>query len=187
MPVYLNELPALSPSRSLKVARYFIGIALPDSITQELVKLQSSLADLYQGNPVAPENLHVTVLFLGSMSEEELTHAQQELRTVIVKPFTLALTNVETTSHIIWVTVPSQELTQLHTAIVTQLPRYQQERDYTGHITIARVKKFIDKQAIKNLEVAPLSWTVNSFGLYSSETYQEGPEYTLIEEYGEKH
>lgn len=168
------------------MARYFIGIALPDSITQELTDQQSSLADLYQGNPVAPENLHVTLLFLGSLSEQELTRTQQELRLVTVEPFALAFTNVETTSHIIWVTVPSQELTQLHTAIVTQLPQFQQERDYTGHITLARVKKFIDKQAIKNLEVASVSWTVRSFGLYSSETYQEGPEYTLIEEYGEK-
>ena len=160
--------------------RYFIGIALPDEISKELTTLQDNMSTLYTGNPVAQENLHVTLLFLGNVLKEELTEIRSTLRSVAHPKFTLQLKNIETTSHVIWVTVPS---TNLYTRIVSHLPQHEQKRDYTGHITLARVKEFSDKTAIKSLELPPISWTVTSFTLYGSQTFHEGPEYTIIEEF----
>jgi 2'-5' RNA ligase len=164
---------------------YFIGIALPDAIRKELVRTQESLKEkeLFLGKCVIQENLHITLLFLGKISHEELTHIKEGLSRFAFRPFTVQLEALGTTSRIVWVTVPSEELRELYHSLIALMPSYAEQREYTGHITIARVKKFLKKEIIPQIEIAPLSWKVTSFGLYVSRTYQEGPEYTLIEEY----
>ena len=162
---------------------YFIGITLPKNISDELVRVQQAVAGCYQGNEVAPDKLHVTLLFLGTLAKQELTQVQDILRTITVTPFTLTLGSLETKKHLIWATVPAEELTQLYHMMTTKLPEYTQQRPHTGHITLARVKEYEERLAITDQEIAPLSWQVDSFGLYSSQTLQEGPQYNLIETY----
>ncbi len=163
--------------------RYFIGIFLPDNLCNTLATLQEQIRPAFEGNLVAPKNLHVTVVFCGTVTDEDLGKLLSQLDSIKNPPFYLMLADIQAMKHIIWITVPSQELEDLHTRITTLLPDYSQKRAYTGHITLARVKSYHNKKILGSIEIPPLIWKVSSFGLYRSVTYQEGPQYTLIKEF----
>lgn len=165
--------------------RYFIGIKLPDKITEELVRVQSLLQKeaLFTGKYVEPENLHITLVFLGPKSDDEITFITKELTKVRYPKFKATLQKVEATKHVMWVTLQAPELIGLYDKLVT-LIGHKEDRDYTGHITIARIKKVDDRQELKksvsSLTIEPLSWQVDSFSLFHAETRQTGPVYTSI-------
>ncbi len=173
--------------------RYFVGIALPEHVRAELVRIQDLLKQegLFSGRFVRPENLHITMLFLGSLDEEQLQTISEKLASIALVPFTVQLNRLEvprwSPAHVLWINLLEDQLGSLYTHLVTVLPEYKEKREFTGHCTLARIKKVHDTQALKallgTLEVKPLTWEVSSFSLCSSVTRQGGPEYTLIKTY----
>ena len=173
--------------------RYFIGIALPKQVTSELMRIQTLLKkeNLFTGRFIKPDNLHITMLFLGSKTDEEIRKISQDLSSVRTAPCTVQLGTVEvphwSPARVLWVTLPSDHVSTLYEELITVLPEHKEKREFTAHCTIARIKKVDDKQALKaflaTVRVEPLSWEIDSFSLYSSQTYEEGPEYTLVNTY----
>lgn len=165
--------------------RYFIGISLPENVQKELIRIQEKLKQEkhFLGTYVPPENLHITVLFLGTLSKEEIQTIKALLHRVSVAPFTVQLNTLGTTTRVVWVTLTSPGLVTFHESLTSLLPCTKEKRDFTGHITIARVKKFYQNADFEKHSVVPLSWEATSYGLYESITYQEGPRYNLIEKY----
>ncbi len=173
--------------------RYFIGIELPSQVSIELLRIQHiiSEAQVCTASWVKPDNLHCTLLFLGNLTEQELRALINLLSTIRYPPFFTELEQIQvprwSSPHLIWVTLSNNGLSDLYATLCKELPDYQETRSFTGHCTIARLKKVPNKAALKGLiesiEIALLSWEVTSFSLFSSRTEQTGAEYTLIKKY----
>ena len=59
--------------------RTFIAIDIPDSIKNEIIKIQNSLPE-FIGKKTEKENLHLTLKFLGEIDEEKIELIKKELR-----------------------------------------------------------------------------------------------------------
>lgn len=71
--------------------RAFLALPLPEATRGELATLQRRLGLL---RPVAPENLHLTLVFLGSHPEPVLQEAHEALEALGGRAFTLGLRGV---------------------------------------------------------------------------------------------
>jgi RNA 2',3'-cyclic 3'-phosphodiesterase len=170
--------------------RYFIALELPEAIKQEICSVQKQLKilDLFRGTYVAADNLHVTLLFLGSLEEPEKEAVIQKMSLITTPPFTLQLLSAEVPSwrppRVLWVATHTEDLTTLFTEISTLVPEYTEKRPYKGHITLARIRNIEDpqplKHALSSLEIHPLSWQVTSVSLFQSHTPQTGSNDLLV-------
>lgn len=67
--------------------RLFAAILLPDSIKAQLLQVQDLLHTYGNGNFTRPENLHLTLAFLGETQQEDA--AIRAIRQADIAPFTL--------------------------------------------------------------------------------------------------
>jgi 2'-5' RNA ligase len=179
--------------------RTFIAVA-PDPFTHDrLVGLQERLAEA--GVPVKwvePDNLHLTLLFLGEVDARETpavcAAVANVCRAVLAFPMTLAGVGAFPTPRrprtlIVHVTEGADELKALHASLETPLLDLgcyrREERAYTPHLTLGRVKGQAAAEplaaAVKQFE----RWQggqsqVREVLVMSSELRAAGPEYTIL-------
>jgi RNA 2',3'-cyclic 3'-phosphodiesterase len=134
--------------------RSFIAIELPDELRVELSKLQNSLI-LSQQNWVKwvkPDSIHLTLKFLGDISAgqiKEITQAIEE-GTSEIPPFTLQIKDLGVFPNlkriqVVWVGLDGdlERLTKLQQRIeenMVILGYPAEERDFTPHLTLGRVR-----------------------------------------------
>jgi len=58
--------------------RLFLGLPIPSELTQALTRLAQAI-ELPKGRRTAPENLHLTLVFLGEVAGPTLPHIEQKL------------------------------------------------------------------------------------------------------------
>jgi 2'-5' RNA ligase len=185
--------------------RTFIAVDLGKPIRDRIVALQEELARAgTEVKWVEPENLHVTMLFLGEVDERELPAVCRVVAdcTQQHQPFPMS---VETAGcfptprrpRVLWVGVGegTQPLCALHDALeppLMDLGCYRrEERKYTPHITLGRVKsdshrssgRPTDKLAAALAKQA--GWkggeiTVRELLVMGSELTPKGPVYTVL-------
>ena len=172
--------------------RLFVSIPLPQlCMISSYKKKQLRESAFFEGSFVAPENLHITLVFLGSVSEEESKIIDSELASISYPSFTLQLDALEVNSHshphVLWAALDAPSLTSLAQLIAAKLPRYKQDIEFNGHITIARIKHLNHRErffaALKNMPLTPILWSAREYELISSETLPEGPVYTIRARY----
>ncbi len=115
---------------------------------------------------VRPEGLHITIKFLGEVSEDRLIAVKGRLQDIAteMRPFSLRVKGTGTfpllplhrrlTSppRVIWVAIEeSKELIDLKRSVDENLKGlgFPEEREFTGHITLARIK---DKNCYLRIE-----------------------------------
>jgi 2'-5' RNA ligase len=169
--------------------RLFIGVALPDEVRASLSALCTGVQ---AARWVAPEQLHVTLRFLGWTREEEVAALQSALGRVSAPAFGLSLKGVgafpsaaeRKPTRVLWAGVtPVAPLTAVKAAIDEALGPDPEPRDFHPHVTLARFKEragpslaeFLDRHAA--LGSAP--WPVTSFHLYRSRMQRLGSVYTI--------
>jgi 2'-5' RNA ligase len=179
--------------------RTFIAIDLGKAIRDRLIALQENLARSgTEVKWVEPENLHVTLLFLGEVDERDVPQVCQVVAEAAQQRPSFPL-SVETTGcfpnvrrpRVLWVGVGEgkQEVCTLHDALekpLLELGCYRrEERQYTPHITLGRVKsdRPTDRLAAALLKYA--GWkggetTVREVLIMSSELTSKGPIYTVL-------
>ncbi len=169
--------------------RIFVSVLLPPEIITELIRVQKELRayDAFEGNFVRPENMHITLHFFGSVDDNLLPVIGAQLVAVTQQSFEVHLKALEVNSrskpHVLWVSVVSPELEALALRIQQAFPAFKEERAFTGHITLARMKKVTKdrfRTALAEIQVKPLSWVVNEYALQVSDTTPEGPLYTTL-------
>ncbi len=179
--------------------RTFIAVDLGKSIRDRLVSLQERLAQ--SGAPVKwveVENLHVTLLFLGEVEDREVPAVCRAVADVCQKmtPFNLAVEAVSCFGNprrprTLWAGIGegSQELCALHDALETPLLDLgcyrREERRYTPHITIGRVKTERPSDTLAAALTRNASWKagetlIREIQVMSSELTPEGPIYTVL-------
>jgi len=75
--------------------RLFLGLPIPPELAQALTRLTRAI-EPPKGRPTIPENLHLTLVFLGEVTEPTLPPIEQELSDLIFAPVQLKLTSLNT-------------------------------------------------------------------------------------------
>ncbi|NIW86813.1 MAG: RNA 2',3'-cyclic phosphodiesterase [Gammaproteobacteria bacterium] len=136
-----------------------------------------------QGKPVATENLHITLVFLGSVTPGQCACAERAAAQVTGPAFTLRLERLGwyRRARVVW-SAPAQTPEALR-ALVAGLNRglgacgfEPDTRPYHAHVTLARkVARRVDEAAHP-----PIEWTVDAFHLVQSRTHPEGSRYHTL-------
>ena len=170
--------------------RLFIGIALPPSLSALLAKAAHTLVAA-EGQPrpritwTRPENMHVTLSFLGQVDPSRLDQIQHALATIHAPQLKLQLNGVGSfpKSGILHTQIkPSPSLLNLAEQVFQSMeicgfPR--ERRPYTPHITLARSKEPIDIHHRTENPVFQQSFTAHELRLYESITGSEGAHYEV--------
>jgi 2'-5' RNA ligase len=179
--------------------RTFIAIDPGKEIRARLVSLQEQLARAgTEVKWVEPENLHVTLLFLGEVDERDLPAVCKAVADVTEQTLTFP-TNVERVGcfpnprrpRTLWAGVGegTQPLCTLHDALeapLLELGCYRrEERQFTPHITLGRVKSDRPTDKLAAALAKSAGWQggetlVREVLVMGSELTPSGPVYTVL-------
>ncbi|MCX5707048.1 MAG: RNA 2',3'-cyclic phosphodiesterase [Candidatus Omnitrophica bacterium] len=182
--------------------RSFIAIGLPKEIQASLKLLQDKLkksgADL---KLVKPENIHLTLKFLGEIDENKLTKISPILETLLQNKtaFQIKLSSLGTfpkinSPRVVWVgmALGEQEVKIIAGELEEKLEKIgipKEDKPFSSHITIARVKSGLNKeklvQAINDLGkdyTQSLEFTAEKITLFKSTLMPTGPIYEVLKE-----
>lgn len=161
--------------------RIFIAINLPESAKKQLADYQKKIEGLFQEpSPIRwtnEENLHITLEFLGNLSDDEVMKVCQEAEESAKQkqPFTVTLNRIvygppkKMPPRMIWVS--GEKIKEL---------------GLVPHITLGRIKMWefrqIDPEERPDvLQEINLSFEVNSIEVMESKLQKFGPDYTILE------
>lgn len=181
------------------MTRTFLALELPDAVRHAL---RRKIDHLGRAMPevrwVDPAGLHLTLAFLGELDDERLDAATQAAADVAGAhaPFTLRLGGVGTfgsarSPRVIWVDVAGERarLLQLQAALADDLegrgfPR--EERPFSPHLTLARIKKPVSDDALTALArvqrepATRLTWQIEAISVMKSELARPAARYTAL-------
>jgi 2'-5' RNA ligase len=178
--------------------RTFISVDIEDPNVLSKIKLvKNSLSSLGADlKLVEDENLHLTLVFIGEVPEPQITVIKHALQEVKRKPFRIHLYGAGcfptcNRPRVLWIGTKegSEEMTQLYKKITSSLRKekisFEEEKDYTPHLTIARVRsnKNIGKIAklLEALIDEDFGWIeVKEFRLKKSTLTPKGPIYETL-------
>lgn len=157
-----------------ELTRCFIAIKFPDEIIKEIARVQGVLGKrVFQGKLTEIENLHLTLKFLGEISEEKVLKVRKKLREIKFNEFSAKLMGAGTFNtadrksavpktfygkkkvsgirgnpRIVWIKVGGESIFKLQEKIDGALEGcgFKKEERFMSHLTIARVKYVKDKK-----------------------------------------
>lgn len=163
------------------MSRLFVAVWPPDDVLEQLRALPRP--DTPSVRWSTEDQWHVTLRFLGNVDDvdevrDALASIELPAASVRVGPATKRLGNGVLMVPVHGVDDLAHEVLRVTDEIVPN-----QERHFTGHLTVARAKS---RGAIpRSLEGTPLeaAWTATSFALVRSQTKPTGAVYTDVETY----
>ncbi len=175
--------------------RAFICLDFPPEIIKESARIQAQIEskNLFTGKITEPENLHITLKFLGEIEKEKIETIKQKLSKIKFSPLNLHLESVgvfnfKGNPRILWLKVAGKEIFNLQKQIDLSLKEeFPPEKRFMSHLTIARIKFTKDKkyffEYLKSIKCKKIKFQVNSFHLKQSTLKRFGPVYEIIESY----
>ncbi len=185
--------------------RCFIAIDMPENVKlkiaeiQEKIKTQLSRACIFKF--VEPQNLHLTLKFIGETQQVEalkqaLLECKQKFTELSIKKFQAHIAGFGVFPDMKFIRVlwfglePEQQFEQLHRIIENCTARhgFKKENRFKAHVTLARVKVVKDKTKLikivadlaKTNATNAISFEVNKIKLKQSTLTRHGPIYTDI-------
>ena len=168
--------------------RLFVALGLPDALCQRLAALQQPLP---RTRWVAPENMHVTLRFIGEVSGGTAADIDGMLARVSMPTFDLTIGGGDRFAskgrvRALWAGVGrSPELARLHGKIETACQRAglaPEGRKFHPHVTLARCRDVREELVLPFLptlgRIRDETFRVGEFVLYSSRLGRNGPLYT---------
>ncbi|TGK28089.1 RNA 2',3'-cyclic phosphodiesterase [Leptospira gomenensis] len=173
--------------------RIFLGISVPEEVKEQLVRICYGLPDIRW---VLPENFHVTLLFLGEQSREQVDVVSDFCSTIASPSFRLNLQSVGTfekqkSPSILFAKVLlNEELVKLQKKLdsgIRKLGFAPERQEYRPHLTLGRFKNSNGLRVAAYLEefsgFTSSEFYVSEFHIYSSRTFSEGPVYSIEESF----
>ena len=189
--------------------RIFIAINLPEKVKEKLIFHQNKIEELFiqnltEGSGAGPirwtkkESLHITLNFLGNVSDEELMDVLKITKEVGERnqPFLINLIRIcygppKQPPKMVWVEgEKSEELGKLQNDLESSLAGRKilerENRAYSPHITLGRIKQWefrkieTEERPQVNEEIS-YSFEVKSIELMESQLKRGGSEYTVLE------
>lgn len=173
----------MSPESEQKTRRLFFAL-WPDPALQRQMAALAEEARRAGGRPVREENLHVTLAFLGNVTEGQLACLRRGLSDVQGRAFTLMLDRLGgfRRSGITW--LGATEVPEALTALVVQIGQLMEAcglapdtRPYQPHVTLRRRSRRSPGQP----PFTPLRWPVAEFVLIESHISGDGARYEVLE------
>ena len=173
--------------------RCFISIDLPKEVRNELSEIQKRI---YSNDTkllnVKPDNIHITLKFLGEIDGIQLDKIKGVLSKLKFKRFKARLNSMgvfpdENFIRIVWVGIePKEKMHEIHDTLDNELHRegFPLDNEFESHATLARVKTVKHKRAFSELlnkiKINPLEFEINEISLKESILTPEGPIYSDI-------
>jgi len=162
--------------------RLFLALWPPPQAQSEIASIARQLA-IEGGRLIAPEHLHVTLVFLGACDLARRECVEQAAASVSVSAFELHLTAVQwrRRSGIVWLTTTEvpRPLTQLVESLNGALEACgfaSASRPYRTHLTIARnVSRFRGGR-----EITAIAWRAREYCLVVSSPTSRGSQYAVV-------
>ncbi len=155
----------------------------PDPETRDGLRRIGRGLSSHGGRPTHPEDLHLTLVFLGQVEAERFDCVIQAAEAVSAGPLQF---KIDRAGHwkrpkILWCgpSEPSQPLQQLVEDLQEELAQcdFQPEkRPYCPHVTLARKARPMEDCALEE----PLEWRAEEFALVSSLPVNEPPRYRIL-------
>jgi 2'-5' RNA ligase len=174
--------------------RLFIAFDLPKNVVKRLVDLQKQIGiDLAQIKFVEPENMHLTLKFLGEVEEGKVGKIIERLKSVKFKPFMTSISEIgvfpnEKFIRVVWIGLkPFDPIEDLHNRIDSALSdMFNKDEKFQAHVTLGRVKFIKDKKkflsVLKALKMSDIvePFVIDKFSLKKSTLTPKGPIYENI-------
>ncbi|NYZ77042.1 RNA 2',3'-cyclic phosphodiesterase [Candidatus Micrarchaeota archaeon] len=171
--------------------RLFVAVELPEELRNRIHSLAGELPqDAVKA--VEKENIHLTLKFLGDTPESKVAEIIERLEGVSSGPFRCAVSGAGVFPNpdyirVVWVGLHCEEMPKLAAEVERALEGIgkKEERGFSPHITIARVRKKIDVSAFlaKHASENFGGFGASEFVLIGSELGREGPTYTAIKRF----
>ena len=149
----------------------------------ELVRLSRQLTVPSGAKRVPPDNLHLTLAFIGSQKAEVQACLEQQAEAIDLPLFTLTFDQLGffAKPQVVWLgdKNPPQSLLQLAQALKQAQLRCGLEpetRPFQTHLTLLRKVRHPPAP----FQPEPISWPVKEFVLVASETLPEGAQYRIL-------
>ena len=186
----------------MELVRSFIAIELPADVRAELASIEEKLK--VRRHPfvkwVDPENIHLTLKFLGSVSGETIPEIVEAMSLVAqpVSPFTLQIGGTGAFPNwqrpqVVWVGVGGEmgRLTTLQReleAALSPLGFPPESRPFSPHLTLGRLRERVTPEDRRRFGLwaqsvkfgASLSFEVNAVRLMKSQLTSSGPIYSEL-------
>jgi RNA 2',3'-cyclic 3'-phosphodiesterase len=167
--------------------RLFIGLPIPPELAQALTRLTRAI-ELPKGRWIGPENLHLTLVFLGEVAEPTLPRIEHELSEFHFAPFQLKLTGLNAFPRagvLVAEVEPARPLLHLQAKVAASMAHCgfaQEDRPYQPHITLARFRGSL--RLSKNQHSLPTSlqssFSADTVNLYRSNLTPTGSHYEIL-------
>ena len=181
----------------MEKVRSFIAVNLNSEIKEYLTSLQTNLnVPETRIKWIEKNNLHLTMIFLGDISSEQTESVKSILKEISTRhnPFITKLSSTIGTfptykmPRIIWVGIKegANQLNELYNSVEAMLYKEgfpKENKEFSSHITIGRVKFIRDKdnfiQILKRIRINNLSQEVRSIDLMESKLTPNGAVYNI--------
>ncbi len=182
--------------------RLFIALPIPDPVKDEIERVQDELRVVLPPKSVRwtkREQFHLTLRFLGQVSSQRVPALTEAVR-VACSEFAALKMRAERIGcfpslrfpRVVWVWVhdDAEQLPLLQERIelaVGSSAAAADEKDFTGHVTIARINgikraqaEALSKRAHEFVDRRFGEWTAHEVRLMQSELYQSGARHTVL-------
>lgn len=165
--------------------RLFFALWPDPDTRQQCHQLSKSLQSV--GQPVASQNLHVTLLFLGAVDEVPQREMMQAAANVLVQPIKLCFDRLDYWRKPAVVCLCTEQVDSRIIRLVDQLTNIANQqgisldkRVYKPHVTLVRKAK-----KLPELQFKPIDWDAKSFCLVESVSTPGGVVYRVLERWGD--
>lgn len=195
------QLRAKIPGMAIRTKRLFVAIHLhpTDELLALLERLKRQLS-YDRINWVRPENMHLTLKFLGETPETKIPELSKTLQGLILNhspfPYVFDRTGIFGSRHdprVLWLGMQERnpDLDHLANAVLDVMDAIGFERDrqnFVPHLTLGRIHRLEDKRTFSALvtnipQKIYLSGRVEEIILYESILLRQGPRYEALERY----
>ncbi|MBI2583499.1 MAG: RNA 2',3'-cyclic phosphodiesterase [Candidatus Aenigmarchaeota archaeon] len=164
--------------------RLFMAIDLDPNIRRAVEKIQRQIEEPGL-NVVRPENLHLTLKFLGEMEDVKVEGIIKQLEEVKMQPFEVEYSGIGAFPsldyiRVIWIGINGEGLQELAGKVRNALSEYPDDHPFSAHLTIARVKhrpQRLGDNLQKLADVKIGKQLVSEFKLKKSTLTPQGPVY----------
>lgn len=179
--------------------RAFAAFDLPEPVRDEIAAVVEDLRNIQPRgvNWVPPENLHITLLYLGDVPSSQTTRIDSAMRDTLAStpPFTLRNARIEVKPahkpRLIWVRFDTDypQVFKLPGKLRDALAPLGVESDPKAlklHCTLGRVKSLIDEHTIAEMmrrKLTTTAFTIDQASLYESRLRPQGPVYSQLRSY----
>ncbi len=167
---------------SAQPKRLFFALLPENGVATKLHQLAHDAAVHNSGSVTQINTLHLTLLYLGNITQQQQECIEELVNEIAIEPFELSVNHIShwTESRVVWAGIEQipPQLQQLADQISQAASRASIDCDnrFHPHITLLRkVKKLVDTPMFE-----PFQWRVNEFALVRSYHHPTGVEYRQL-------